>query len=353
MDGYAIRGEETTGADPYAPAVFQVVGRARPGRPFAGEVGPGEAVQIATGAPLPTGADAVVKVESTRLSGEWIEVFEATPPLRNVGQAGEDLATGALALPAGRILRPQDLGILSALGCQAVAVVRRPRVAIVLTGDELLPPGAAIEPHRIPDMNGPMLAALVTRDGGLAEIVGPLPDERATLRRELVRLSSQYDCLLVSGGSSTGPEDHAPTLVAELGQLVFHGVALRPASPAGFGQVADAPVFLLPGNPVSCLCAYDFLASRAIRGLGGRGHEWPYRSIERPLRTKLVSALGRTDYTRVRLVADEVEPLSTSGASILSSTSRADGFVVVPEESEGLAAGSRATVWLYDLEPGT
>jgi molybdopterin molybdotransferase len=152
----------------------------------------------------------------------------------------------------------------------------------------------------------------------------------------------------VSGGSSVGSEDHAPTLVAQTGELAIHGVAMRPSSPAGIGRVGEALVFLLPGNPVSCLCAYDFFAGRAIRLCGGRPAEWPHRRRQGIVARKIVSAIGRVDYCRVRLTGEGVEPLALSGASILSSTTRADGFVIVPSESEGYGAGSEVTVYLYE-----
>ncbi|HEU5116186.1 MAG TPA: molybdopterin molybdenumtransferase MoeA, partial [Isosphaeraceae bacterium] len=142
--------------------------------------------------------------------------------------------------------------------------------------------------------------------------------------------------------------DHAPTLVSELGELLAHGVSLRPASPVGFGRIRDVPVVLLPGNPVSCLCAYDFFAGRVVRLQGGRCPEWPYRERVAPLAEPLRSAEGRVDYVRVRLAANHAEPMSASGASILSSTTRADGFVVVPVHRQGVDAGEAVTVWLYD-----
>jgi molybdopterin molybdotransferase len=348
MDGYAIRGEESFGADAYSPARFRIVGEARPGRPFAGVVGPGEAVAIMTGAPLPAGADTVVRVEATRRAGEIAEVVEATPIGRHVGRRGEDVAAGTTGLAAGRRLRPQDLGVLSAVGCGDVPVVRRPRVAVLITGAELLPPGTAAEGCCIPDMNSPMLAALVARDGGTARIIGPLRDERPILQETLLEAARSSDLVFVSGGSSTGAEDHAPGLVAELGEIVAHGVALRPASPAGVGLIDGVPVVLLPGNPVSCLCAYDFFAGRIVRRMAGLAPEWPYRSVERPLATKLASELGRVDYARVRVGPEGVEPLAISGASILTSTTRADGFVVVPADREGYPAGAVVRVWLYD-----
>jgi molybdopterin molybdotransferase len=349
MDGYALRGEETFGADPYSPARFRMVGSARPGRAYAGVVGPGEAVQITTGAPMPAGADAVAKAESARADGPTIWISEATPPGRHVGRLGEDITPGTVVLSAGRALRPQDLGLLSALGLGTIDVVRRPRVAILSTGDELLPPGTPARDFRIADMNAVMLAALVARDGGRPSTIGPLPDDRDRLRAEVAGAAASHDAVLVSGGSSTGPEDHAPGVLAELGELAVHGVALRPASPTGLGFLGDVPVVLLPGNPVSCLCAYDFFAGRVVRLLGGRGPDWPYRSVARPLAYKLASVVGRVDYARVRLVSDQVEPLAISGASILSSTTRADGFVVVPADLEGYPAGATVTVWLYDL----
>jgi molybdopterin molybdotransferase len=348
MDGYAVRGEETYGADPYTPALFRRVGQARPGRAFPGQVGRGEAVEIATGAPLPDGADTVVPVELTRPEGDSIAVTEAVPVGRHIGRKGEDVTAGTVVLPAGRVLRPQDLGVLSGLGIARVEVYRRPRVTILVTGDELLPPGSPPVDHLFADMNSPMLAALVRRDGGIPRVVGPLPDRREALRDALVAALETSDTLLVSGGSSTGPEDHAPGLVAELGELPVHGVALRPASPTGLGFIGGTPVVLLPGNPVSCLCAYDLFAGQVVRRLGGRPPDWPYRPVVRPLAHKLVSALGRVDYARVRLVDGHVEPLAVSGASILSSTTRADGFVIVPADLEGYPEGAELTVWLYD-----
>ncbi len=349
MDGYAVRGEETFGSDAYSPAVFRLIGRSRPGEPFTGRVGPGDAVAIATGAPIPEGADAVAKVESSRVVDSWIHITEATPPRRNVGSAGEDVAVGEGVFAPGRILRPQDLGVLSALGFARVAVVKRPRVSVLITGDEILTAGSRPEGCKIADMNGPMLAALIARDGGTPALIGPMRDDRGALREAISSACRDGDALIVSGGSSTGPEDHAPSLVAELGELAIHGVALRPASPSGLAFVDGVPVLLAPGNPVSCLCAYDLFGSRIVRRLGGRSGGGPYPRIDAPLAEKLVSSLGRVDYARVRL--DErgrVVPLATSGASILSSTTRADGFVLVPAALEGYPEGAVVTVNLYD-----
>lgn len=200
------------------------------------------------------------------------------------------------------------------------------------------------EGYRIADANGPMLFALVERDGGEVLVPQIIPDTPSAIRQALVESA---DLILVSGGSSVGQEDFAPKLVAELGELPIHGIAMRPSSPAGMGRIGGRPVFLLPGNPVSCLCAYDFFAGRAIRGWGGRPREWPYPCVTARLTRKLVSTVGRVDYARVLLRGDEAEPLAISGASILSSTTRADGFVVVAADSEGFPPGAEVQVWKY------
>jgi molybdopterin molybdotransferase len=346
MDGYAVRAEETFGAGPYNPLDLRVVGESLPGRPFAGRVESGQAVRIMTGAPLPGGADAVVPVENAAEDGGTLRVSEPISPGRHVGRRGEDIEPGRVVLPAGRVLRPQDVGLLASVGVAEVAAVRRPRVALLVTGDELLPPGSKPEGYRIVDSNSVMLAALVRRDGGVPTGVRYLPDRREAVRSAMAE--SDADVLLVSGGSSVGKEDHAPAVLAELGELTVHGVALRPASPAGVGFLGGRPVFLLPGNPVSCLCAYDLFAGRAVRRLGGRSPEMPYRTTAVPLAAKIASAVGRVDYVRVRLADGRAEPLAVSGASLLSTTTVADGFVLVPRDSEGHAPGETVTVHLYD-----
>jgi molybdopterin molybdotransferase len=346
MDGYAVRGEETIGAGDYNPLSFRVVGRALPGQPFEGTVHAGEAVRIMTGAPLPAGADAVVPAEYVRESPHGIETSMAFGPGKHVGRVGEDIARGMTVLASGRRLRPQDLGVLASLGLDRVATIRRPRVRIVATGNEVVAPGQRKGAYDIYDANSAMLRGLVARDGGVLQAHVRTGDDVARIREAMTAPGA--DVVLISGGSSVGTEDHAPRLLAEAGELAVHGVAMRPSSPAGCGRIGDTLVFLLPGNPVSCLCAYDFFAGRGIRLRGALAAPWPYRQLRAAVARKIVSAIGRVDYCRVRVRDGEVEPLALSGASVLSSTTRADGFVVVPAESEGYAPGSEVVVQLYD-----
>jgi molybdopterin molybdotransferase len=347
MDGYAVFAESTEGASPYNRLPFAVVGDSLPGRPFQGSVTVGQTVRIMTGAPLPAGCDAV-------LPAEWIEddggtnvvvsALAAVSPGKNVGRQGEDIVRGTRLLEAGRVLRPQDLGVLSSVGVGVVSLFSRPRVRLVVTGNELLPSGSQPHGFQIADANGPMLAALVERDGGLVDFPGLVPDEPDAIREAL---HADADVIIVSGGSSVGLEDLAPALVARHGELAIHGIAMRPSSPTGLGRIGPRLVCLLPGNPVSCLCAYDFFAGRAIRALGGRTKAWPYHPARKRLTRKISSPIGRLDYARVQVIGDEVEPIGVGGASILSSTTRADGFVIVSDDSEGFPPGADVEVWLY------
>jgi molybdopterin molybdotransferase len=350
MDGFAVRGEETFGASDYEPIALEVVGESFPGRPYAGEVGPGGAVKIMTGAPLPKGADAVVRAEVCRAEDRRVEITEPVPPRKNIGAIGEDIRNGDRLLSAGRRLRPQDVGVLSSVGIAEVPCVGRPRVALVITGDELLPAGTKPRGAHIADSNSVMLAALVERDGGVTLPYEILPDRPERIRSELT--NSRADVILVSGGSSVGQEDHAPRLVASLGRLDFHGVAMRPSSPAGVGRLPaegrERFVFLLPGNPVSCLCAYEFFAGPTIRASGGRSWMWPHKKVSLPLARKISSEVGRVDYVRVAIEDRHVIPLATSGASILSSTVRAAGCVIVSRDAEGMPEGATVDIILYD-----
>ena len=346
MDGYALRSAETADASEEKPLSFRVVGQSLPGRPFSQTVPPASAVRIMTGAPVPAGVDAVVPAELTRHCDGTVEIRIAVVRLKHVGRKGEDIQAGSKVLAAGRKLRPQDLGLMASLGIDRARVVRTPRVRLLITGNELVSPGKPRGEFQIYEANSYMLTALVERDGGRLESIRRVPDERNAIRDAI--LADGADAILISGGSSVGSEDHAPLVVAEIGTLAIHGIAMRPSSPAGMGLVATKPVFLLPGNPVSCLCAYDFFAGRAIRRLAGRGGDWPYPVRTVVLDRQIDSPIGRVDYCRLQIDGNRADPLSVSGASILSSTTRAAGFVIIPAECAGYPAGATIDAYLYD-----
>lgn len=358
VDGYALRGEDSFAASEHNPIVLEVLGTSLPGRPCAARVEAGQAVRITTGAPVPAGADAVLQAELARPlragadGRERVELVGVVPPRRHLGEVGEDLARGQPVLPAGRLLRPQDAGVLASLGLAAVMVVRRPRVQLLVTGDELVAPGTAPGPWQIVDSNSVVLAGLCARDG--AEWLPTLRarDGEAALTAGFDDLSSgTADVLLVAGATSVGLEDLMPQVLARAGSLELHGVAVRPASPTGLGRLHDGRrVFLLPGNPVSCLCAHELMLGPWLRALAGRPRPWafPHAGVTLPLARKLSSKIGRTDFVRVRVRAGEVEPVATSGASNLSSTVVADGFTVVASDSEGAGPGEPVRVHLFD-----
>ncbi|MBJ22929.1 MAG: molybdopterin molybdotransferase MoeA [bacterium] len=348
MDGYAIRGEESFGASAYDAIRLEIVGSSLPGAPYPAEVAHGQAVRIMTGAPLPEGADAVIKAEVCEEQDGFVSISEAVAPRKNVGVIGEDISRGDAPLAAGRRIRPQDAGLLASIGRAAVVCVRRPRIRLIVTGNELLPAGSVPTGSQIVDSNSVVLRGLIARDGGVSLPFEILPDDPERIRDAMA--GDDADVVLVSGGTSVGLEDHAPRLLSELGELTYHGISMRPSSPSGIGRIGDRFVFLLPGNPVSCLAAYEFFAGPTIRSLGGRARRWPHRRSMMSLARKIVSEVGRTDYVRVSSEGGRATPIATAGASILSSTVRATGAVVVPRELEGMPAGETVEVLLYDDE---
>jgi molybdopterin molybdotransferase len=344
-DGFAVLSQDTRAASSKQPVTLEIVGQVQPGQMPSGKLRPGQAVRVSTGAALPNAADAVVRTEDTVEAKTEIRITRPVAAGENVGAKGEDIAAGSLVLRIGRRLRAQDVGILSSLGVNSVEVVRPARVRVVATGNELLPAGATPRGARIPDVNTPMLEALIQRDGGVP-VHGPVvPDEPANI---LAALKDDADVVIVTGGSTPGPEDHAPTLVRRHGELAYHGIAVRPGHRTGMGLLEHRLVFLLPGNPAACLCMYEMFAGRAVRGLAGFPREWPHRRVRLPLARPIRSETGCTELARVQICDGVVEPIAISGSSILSSTTRADGFVVLPEQSEGIEKDVEVEVMLYD-----
>jgi molybdopterin molybdotransferase len=348
MDGYALCAAETFGASPTDPVALKVIGEVLPGELSDLEVGPGEAVRIMTGGAFPRGADAVLMVEQTSDRGEEVLVHGSVVPGRNVARAGEDIQKGDSVLQRGRVLRPQDLGVLASIRMVELQVTRRPVVGLISTGNELVEPDAAEagRPGRVVNSCRYMLEGLITQTGGLPHWLGTLRDDRELLRAAL--LAFEGDILLTTGATSAGREDYLPGLLAELGELLVHGVNIRPASPLGFGRLGKALAVLLPGNPVAAWVGFDLFVRPALQLLLGQREERRNRRVRGRLSRKLASALNRTDFVRVQLVGEgEVEPLRSGGAGILTSMTRADGFVIVPRDDEGCEAGSEVEVFLF------
>ncbi len=365
VDGFAVRAADTYGASEGLPGYLDLAGEARMGRPPETEVGPGRAVAIATGAPLPPGADAVLKIEHTQAATpELLEVLRPVTPGEGMVRADEDAAPGTKLIEPGRPLRPQDIGMLAAAGTVEIAACARPRVAIVSTGDELVPASEqSLETGRVRDSSAPALAALVREAGGEPHFAGIVPDDRealaralrATLRkgsdpfgREVEGLLQETDVLVVSAGSSVGSRDETAAAIASLGEpgIWCHGLAFRPGKPTLLADCGGLPVIGLPGNPRSALVVFRLIGMPIVRLVGGCTHPPPEPTVRALLTRDLPSAAGRLDVVQVRLNGQEAEPLFGS-SSLLSILTAADGYVVVPEAATGVAAGSEVEVMLY------
>jgi molybdopterin molybdotransferase len=362
VDGFAVRAADTYGASEGLPGYLDLAGEARMGRPPESEVRPGTAVSIATGAPLPPGADAVLKIEHTQAATqELLEVLRPVTPGEGMVRADEDAAPGTEVVRAGRPLRSQDLGMLAAAGIAELPVHARPRVSIVSTGDELVPATEAnLETGQVRDSSAPALAALVREAGGEPQLAGIVADDRNALATKLrttlnvegsdpVKGSSRgCDVLVVSAGSSVGARDETAAAIASLGEpgIWCHGLAFRPGKPTLLADCGGVPVIGLPGNPRSALVVFRLIGVPIVRLIGGCTEPPREPSVRARLARNLPSAAGRLDVVQVRLDGDRAEPLFGS-SSLLSILTAADGYVVVPEPATGLAAGSEVEVMLY------
>jgi len=350
VDGYAVRASDTFGASESKPVRLRMVGSIAIGSPTKLRLRKSEAAKIMTGAPMPTGADAVVMLENTRAVGKKLEVFTSLTPGKNISTRGEDVEKGDIVLKCGHKLRPQDVGMLGSLSKLYVKVSRSPSVAILATGGELKQPGRKLGKAEITDANSYSLAAAVSNCGGCPKRLGTVRDDKALIERAILKASG-YDMVLLSGGSSVGERDLVPDAIAELGKLLFHGVAIRPGGPTAFGIVKGKPIFALAGFPVASLVAFDMLARPALRAMQGLHADRGYPRVKAKLTRKVSSTLGRADVVRIKLryTSGELlaEPIRITGSSILSSMTDADGFVVVPENMEGFKEGAIVEAELY------
>ncbi len=346
MDGYAVRGADVaqTGAR------LRVVGEIAAGHVSEVTVGPGEALRIMTGAPVPAGADTVVRFEDASQEDGWVEVARAYTTGKNVRQAGEDVRAGQSVLQPGHVLRPQEIGMLAAVGRLDVAVVRRPRVAILATGDEIVPPDQAPGPGQIRDANSYTVAAQVQTFGGVPLLLGVVRDEE-TLVREGMReaLAQGADMIITSGGVSVGDFDLVKQVLAAEGEMHFWSLNMKPGRPLAFGVVGGVPLLGLPGNPVAALVSVELFARPALLKMQGFT-SWPRPRVRARLKEPITRKDGRRHYLRVRLretgAGYEAALTGDQGSGILNSLVQADGLAIIPEETHSLPAGAEVEVLL-------
>jgi molybdopterin molybdotransferase len=355
MDGYAVRGDDAGAASEHSPVALEVVGEVRAGDPGEVKVRPGTAVRIMTGAPLPAGADAVVPVEETAESEDRVEVRAATPSGRHVRPAGDDLHAGATLVAAGSELGPGELALLATMGFSPVPVRRGPRVAIVVTGDELVPPEADPRPGQIRDSNSVALRALVAEAGGEPVVSPPVPDDRAATLKALRDAREGADLVVSSGGVAVGRYDFVKDVIQELGHIELWRVAMQPGRPVVLGSVGETPFLGLPGNPVSIHVGFEQFVRPAIRKMRGCG------SLLRPtVRATLTETVrkppGRLHFVRVRLDAAtegwRATPTGPQGSHIQSSLIDCHGVARFEIEETVLEAQSQVVVEVWRLPAG-
>jgi molybdopterin molybdotransferase len=349
MDGYAVRAADTA-ADGGEPVRLIVVDESRAGHPAGRRLAAGEAIAISTGAMLPAGADAVVRVEDTDAGTERVEVRVQVDPGRDIRRAGEDIEPGEVVLEAGTEIGPAEAGVLVSVGRGEVACARRPRLGLLTTGDELQEPGEPLRPGAIRNSNAYSVAGLSERSGALLEAVEIVPDDREATEAALGRALSG-DIAVISGGVSVGPHDHVRPALAALGvEEVFWGVALRPGKPTWFGVHSGRKlVFGLPGNPVSAMVTFLLFVRPAIRAMLGAAGE-KARHTTAILDQDYPKRPGRAHLVRCRLELREdgwhARPTKDQGSHVLTSMLGADALAIIPTAAGGVAAGERVEIEL-------
>ena len=349
MDGYAVRAVDVASASEHEAVELRVIGEVVAGATADQSVGPGEAMRIMTGAPVPPGADAVVPVELTSGEGNRVSIHRASERGRHVRPVGQDVTPGQRLLARGRRVGPGDIALLIASGVTHVPCYPGPRVAVISTGDELVPADREPANGQIRDSNGPMLASLVRQAGGVPYIGGPARDDRRSLIDAIESNLGHADVVVLTGGVSAGVRDLVADVVAHLGEAARFKVAMQPGMPQVVGRVGDVPVFGLPGNPVSAFVSFETFVRPALRVLQGR------RDLLRPA----VSAVLGADVTspehkrsnlRVRMSRDGARWVATStghqGSHMISSIAAADGLAEIPPDVTAMAAGEQVTVHL-------
>jgi molybdopterin molybdotransferase len=348
VDGYAVRSADTYGASEGLPSYLDLAGSVRMGTAPVVAVPPGGCVYVPTGAVLPEGADAVVMIEYTaETMPGTIEVTRPVAPGSGLVRADEDVAAGAVLVPAGRPLRAPDLGLLAAAGVTEVLVHARPRVAIVSTGDEVVPPATpTLSAGQVRDATASALAGLVRDAGGEPVLAGIVADDRDDLEKTLRAALADADMVVVSAGSSVGARDETAGAVAAVGEIWCHGLAVKPGKPTLLADCSGVPLVGLPGNPLSALVVFRLVGAPLVWRLAGCEEPPPEPSTRARLARDLASMAGRLDVVQVSVRDDVAEPLFGPSA-LLSVLTRADGYIVVPEAATGLDGGSEVTVTRY------
>ena len=356
MDGYAVRSKDTFGASQGLPAYLKLVGVVEMGKEATQPVQAGEAIRISTGGMMPPGSDAVVMVEYTNeVEGGLVEVQRGVSPAQNVIQVGDDIKKGETVFQCGRRLKAHDIGALTGIGMSSVPVFKRPRVALISTGDEIVDADVTPLPGQVRNINQHSLAGLIAECGAELKDLGVTPDDRQRLTTALTQALGWADVVLLSGGSSMGAKDIALETILSFpdSEFIFHGISVAPGKPTIFAKAAGKPIMGLPGYPVSALVIFDLFAAPMIRRLGGEviaTHARFARTAKAILKTNIASQVGREDYIRVALEQESqgllATPLPNKSGAIFTLV-KADGMVRIDLNQDGLEAGEEVEVILF------
>lgn len=357
MDGYAVRAQDTFGASASLPAYLTLVGTVEMGKQVKRRLKKGETMRIATGGMLPPGADGMVMVEYTEEMGDGtVEILRSVSPWENILRMGEDIRKNAPIFPAGRLLRAQDVGALTGVGITRVSVHRQPVVALISTGDEIVPPEKTPRPGQIRNVNQYSLRAMIVECGGTVHDLGVVKDDAGAFTQAMQTALERADVVMVSGGSSVGIKDMALDVIRSFprSELFFHGISIAPGKPTIFARAAGKPVMGLPGHPVSALVVFALFGAPLVRMIGGESADTafaPRRTTRARLAQNVASAPGREDYVRVTLGRDAdghetARPVPGKSGAIFSLV-QADGMVCIPHNEEGREAGEDVEVMLF------
>ncbi|MEM2136615.1 MAG: molybdopterin molybdotransferase MoeA [Candidatus Methanomethylicia archaeon] len=351
MDGYAVKAEDTNSASIKNPIILKVIGYVNVGETFEKRIDNGTAVEIATGAPLPEGADAIVPYEDTKRIGEYIEVYSPAYPGRNVSFIGEDIKVNEKVLLKGTIIRPWNIAVLASINITRIRVLRKFIAGILSTGSELVEPGQKLEEGKIVNSTKIMLKTLIVEDGGRPLDLGIVEDEEDEIRERIEKVIGECDMIITTGGTSVGKTDKTIEAIRKMGgRVIFHGVSMRPGKPTALAIIDGKPIIMLSGYPVAALTGYQNFVRKAIELMCGVKMPPQPRIMARMAR-RVASQLGSREYLRVKVVKRNGEyiaiPLRLTGSGLLSSITKATGMVIISEEEEGIEEGELVEIFLF------
>ncbi|MHA2183594.1 MAG: molybdopterin molybdotransferase MoeA [Promethearchaeota archaeon] len=352
MDGYALKAEDSFGASPKNPKKIKLSGKIEIGETSTLILNKGQGIRISTGAPIPEGADCVIKIEDTEIQNEIIQLYTSIPPGKNISRRGEDIKKGTIVLKKGIDLKAEHIALLTSLGFSKVKVRVKPRISIFSSGDELLEPGGSLQPGKIYNSNTPMISTLVKQYGGNVVRGETIKDHKSTIKKRLIEAADDSQIIIFTGGTSVGSKDYLPEIINESGVTLVHGVAHRPGAPVLIGSLGDTLVFCLPGTPVAAYVSFLKIAGLALRRMLGCQILDPRIEIMAVIDKDVpVSGLGYLHYLRVHLerTKDKIiaVPVKLKGSGIISSLTSSDGIIEIPPHQEGLKKGENVIVKIF------